>query len=156
MAAGIWFSVCLRLKEKHSLAVVLQDNSSWVCHTTGTGAHAARRACAPERFILDVERAVADVGLQSSAAGACGALHCELLAARPPAAAMLGQMLLSAPGAPLAKLLRSVFPAQTSERPIYIYPFLANVAAEFVSHPSALLWCVCKEQMFPPESSFLL
>ena len=147
MAAGIWFSVCLRLKEKHSLAVVLQDNSSWVCHTTGTGAHAARRACAPERFILDVERAVADVGQQSSAAGACGAL---------PAAAMLGQMLLSAPGAPLAKLLRSVFPAQTSGRPIYIYPFLANVAAEFVSHPSALLWCICKEQMFPPESSFLL
>lgn len=62
---GSWnlvFCVCLHIKVKHNMAIVLQDNSSWVCHTTDAGVHAARRACVPERLVLNVERAVVDVG----------------------------------------------------------------------------------------------
>lgn len=64
MAAGIWFSVCvcLHIKVKHNMAIVLQDYSSWMCHTTDAGVHAARRACVPERLVLNVERAVVNVG----------------------------------------------------------------------------------------------
>lgn len=52
----------LHIKVKHNMAIVLQDNSSRVCPTADAGVHAARRAHVPQRVVLNVERAVVDVG----------------------------------------------------------------------------------------------
>lgn len=59
---GSWNLVYLHIKVKHNMAIVLQDNSSRVCPTADAGVHAARRAHVPQRVVLNVERAVVDVG----------------------------------------------------------------------------------------------